>query len=160
MEIRTVPAYDHAEDVRRLFTEYTGMLIAGDPGIAEYLTIQNYDEEIQHLEHKYGLPYGRLYIAYCGDEPAGCIGMRKLDNENCELKRLYVRPEFRGLKLGEQLVKQIISDAGAVGYSHILLDTLPFLKPAIRLYKRLGFYETACYNDSPLDTTIYMRLDL
>ena len=62
----------------------------------KYLDIQNYDEEIEHLEMKYGMPYGRLYLIYCDEKLAGCIGLRKIDNQNCEMKRLYIRPEFRG----------------------------------------------------------------
>ena len=105
-------------------------------------------------------PFGRLYIAYCDDQLAGCIGLRKIDDENCEMKRLYVRPEFRGKQIGNQLVKKIIDDAKEIGYAHMLLDTLPFLQSAIHMYKQHGFYEIPSYNDSPMTTSIYMRLDL
>lgn len=76
------------------------------------------------------------------------------------MKRLYVRPEFRGKSIGNLLIAQIIQDAKAIGYSHMLLDTLPFLKSAIKIYQKFGFYETDCYNDSPMDNSIFMRLDL
>ena len=82
-----------------------------------------------------------------------------MDN-NCELKRLFVKPEFRGHKLGEVLVKKVIDDAKSIGYQSIFLDTLPFLKSAIHIYTKLGFYETDPYVNSPLDTSIYMKLDL
>lgn len=160
MEIQLIPAYDFPQETVTLFAEYTDMLIQNDRTMKQYLDIQNYDEEIRHLEKKYGLPDGRLYLAYCGGKPAGCIGLRKLDEENCEMKRLYVRPEFRGKRIGRRLVEQIISDAGEIGYDHMLLDTLPFLESAIRMYKRYGFYEIPGYNNSPVETTIYMRLDL
>lgn len=76
------------------------------------------------------------------------------------MKRLYIRPKFRGKKLGEILVEKIITEAREIGYSHMLLDTLPFLQNAIRLYKKFGFYEIERYNDNPMDTAIYMKLDL
>lgn len=160
MEIKIVPAYKRIEEVSRLFTEYTDMLIKNDSSFQKYLDIQKYDEEIEHLESKYGLPDGRLYLAYCDDELAGCIGMRKIDNQNCEMKRLYVRDKFRGRKIGDLLVRKIIKDAKMEGYSFMLLDTLPFLQSAIHMYKKHGFYEIDSYNDSPMDTSIYMKLDL
>lgn len=158
--IQLIPAYDHPLETAALFSEYTDMLIAGDNSFRKYLDIQHYDEELAHLETKYGLPYGRLYLAYCEEEPAGCIGLRKIDDENCEMKRLYVRPRFRGQQIGNQLVQKIIADAKEIGYSHMLLDTLPFLKSAIRIYQKCGFYEIKSYNDSPMSTSIFMRLDL
>ena len=155
-----VYGYEYKNEIRELFTEYTDMLVENDSTFKAYLDIQNYDDEIEHLEHKYGLPEGRLYLLRRDGKSAGCIALRKLDNERCEMKRLYVRPEYRGEKLGELLVRKIIGDAREIGYKHMMLDTLPFLESAIRMYKKLGFYETDCYNDSPMDTTIFMRLDL
>ena len=160
MEIKIVHAYNQAEEVSKLFTEYTDMLIENDNTVQKYLEIQNYSEEVENLENKYGLPAGRLYLAYCDEELAGCIGLRKIDSQNCEMKRLYVRPKFRGQKIGNLLVEKIINDAKKIGYSHMLLDTLPFLKSAIHMYKKYGFYEINSYNDSPMDTSIYMKLDL
>ena len=155
-----IPAYDHPQETAALFSEYTDMLVAGDSSFQEYLAIQHYDEELAHLETKYGLPHGRLYLAYCDKEPAGCIGLRKIDDKNCEMKRLYVRPRFRGQGIGDQLVRTIIADAGEIGYSHMLLDTLPFLKSALHMYRKFGFYEIESYNDSPVSSSIFMRLDL
>ena len=126
----------------------------------KYLEIQNYDDELRHLEAKYGMPDGRLYLLYCDEQLAGCIGLRKIDDANCEMKRLYVRPEFRGRHLGDVLVEKIIEDAKEIGYSYVLLDTLPFLESAINLYENFGFYEIDSYNDSPMDTSIYMKLNL
>lgn len=158
--IRIIPAYGHPFETAALFSEYTDMLVAGDNSFQKYLDIQHYDEELAHPETKYGPPYGRLYLAYYREEPAGCIGLRKIDEKCCEMKRLYVRPRFRGKNLGDQLVQKIIADAEEIGYSHMLLDTLPFLKSAVHLYKKYGFYETECYNDSPMSTSIFMKLDL
>lgn len=160
MSIEIVQGYEHPQEIGMLFSEYTNMLIENDSSFKKYLDIQHYDEEIKHLETKYGLPYGRLYLVYCDGEAAGCIGLRKIDEHNCEMKRLYVRPEFRGKKIGEQLVRKIITDAKEIGYSYMLLDTLPFLENAILMYKKFGFYEIESYNDSPISTSIYMKLDL
>ena len=136
------------------------MLIAGDSSFQQYLEIQNYDKELLHLEEKYGFPDGRLYLAYEKGELAGCIGLRKMDSQNSEMKRLYVRPQFRGKHIGDQLIEKIIADAKEIGYSYMLLDTLPFLESAIYLYKKYGFYEIESYNDSPMSTSIYMKLEL
>ena len=160
MNTEIIPAYRHKEEIRALFSEYTSMLTANDPSMQGYLAIQNYEEELSHLEEKYGPPSGRLYLARCGKEAAGCIGLKKIDDQNCEMKRFYVRPQFRGRKLGVQLMQKIIMDAREIGYSHMLLDTLPFLEDAILMYKKSGFYTIDRYNDSPVSTSIYMRLDL
>lgn len=160
MNIELIEAYSHKEDVKYLFQEYTDMLIEHDNNFKEYLNKQCYDDELEHLESKYGLPYGRLYLAICDNKIAGCIGLRKIDNENCEMKRLYVKPAFRRKELGNILVKKIIEDAKAIGYKHILLDTFPFLEAAIKLYKKHGFYEIESYNDNPMNNLIYLRFDL
>ncbi len=160
MALELVLAYERKQQVCQLFSEYTDMLIEGDASFQQYLTIQNYQEELKHLEKKYGLPEGRLYLAYDDSELAGCIGLKKIDEENCEMKRLYVRPQLRGRNIGDFLVRQIIWDAKDIGYRHMLLDTLPFLKNAIHLYEKYGFQETECYNNSPMASSIYMKLDL
>ena len=133
MSVKILLAYDFPEEIKLLFSEYTDILIEGDPSFKEYLEIQNYDDELKHLEKKYGLPYGRLYLVYYNNEVAGCIGLKKIDKKNCEMKRLYVRPKFRGKQIGEQLIEKIIKAAKEIGYSYMLLDTLPFLKGAIYL---------------------------
>ena len=104
MDTKIVPAYTHPKEITALFSEYTDLLTKNDSAFRDYLAVQHYDEEINHPESKYGMPFGRLYLAYCGGEAAGCIGLRKIDEQNCEMKRLYVRPRSRGQKLGEQLV--------------------------------------------------------
>ena len=160
MNFALKPAYDHKEEVKELFGEYMDMLIAGEPGFVEYLGIQNYEDELKHLEKKYGKPSGRLYLLYVNDELAGCVGLRKLDKQKCELKRLYVKPRFRGEGLGELLLERIMGDARRIGYKYMYLDTLPFLKTALKMYKRFGFEEIERYNDSPIDDTIFMRIAL
>lgn len=160
MSIKMIEAYDRSEEVRALFEEYTDMLIANDESIKSYLDLQGYDEEIEHLNDKYGHPNGRLYLIYSDEKLAGCIGLKKIDDRACEMKRLYIRPEFRGKKLGKILAEKVLDDAREIGYSYMLLDTLPFLQSAIHLYKKLGFYEIEKYNNSPVETSIFMKLDL
>lgn len=160
MSIELVPACGRPEEVGVLFKEYTDLLLAGDPSFQAYLDVQHYDEELRHLDVKYGPPDGRLYLAYCDGALAGCIGLRKLDSQSCEMKRLYVRPAFEGRGLGGALVDRIIADARQIGYAYMLLDTFPFLERAIGMYQKRGFYEIQRYNDSPMAAAIYMRLDL
>lgn len=160
MKVTLHPAYDSRDELLSLFTEYTDMLLAEAPAFRAYLDLQNYEAELRHPEHKYGPPEGRLYLARCGGAPAGCIALRKLDEASCEMKRLYVRPEFRGHQIGSLLIQRLIDDAREIGYRQMLLDTLPFLQSAIRLYRQFGFYGIPCYNDSPLEQTLFLRLDL
>ncbi len=134
MKIELIEAYDYKEEIKVLFSEYTNILIEQERDFKEYLNKQNYNNELENLEDKYGLPYGRLYLAFCDEKLAGCIALRKIDDENCEMKRLYVKPDFRGKKIGNILVERIIEDAKSIGYKHILLDTFPFLETAIKLY--------------------------
>ena len=125
----------HKDDVRALFSEYTDMLVSLDPGFRIYLDIQHYDEELDDLEAKYGRPDGRLYVLYEEGEAAACIALRRLDSRRAELKRLYVRPRFRGRGLSSLLLERILSDAEEIGYEEILMDTLPCLESALRLYQ-------------------------
>lgn len=158
--VKVVPAYDMKEEIVKLFSEYTDMLCKNDSNMTIYLDAQNYEQELKDLEHKYGMPDGRLYAVLADDKVAGCIALKRLDEISCEVKRLYVREEFRGRKLGQMLMEHVIQAAEKIGYSHMFLDTLPFLKSAIKLYKKCGFYETESYNGEPLGNLIYMRLDI
>ncbi len=161
MRFEIVPGYDRREEILTLFTEYTDMLVKTDESFAAYLAIQHYEEEVRDLRVKYGEPEGRLYLALAEDgTPAGCIALHRLDAERCELKRLYVRPAFRGQGLASALVARILDEARQIGYRAMLLDTLPALESAVRMYRGLGFYEIPCYNDSPVEKTYFFRLDL
>ena len=160
MKIEILSAYDMQEEIVSLFSEYTDYLIKGDAVFAEYLKQQKFDKELEDLSEKYGMPWGRLYLLRCDDKTAGCIALRKIDDNSCELKRLYIKPEFRGNGISKTLVARIISDAKEIGYQYILLDTLPFLKSAIQLYRSAGFYEIEKFNDSPMQGSLYMRYDL
>lgn len=153
MKIDIIPAYDEIEGIKILFAEYTQML-----GVN--LGFQDYEKELQQLPGKYALPDGRLYIAYAENKASGCIALRRIDDAICEMKRLYVRPEFRGRKIGQMLVGQIVEDAKKLKYDYMVLDTLAKLENAVILYKKLGFYEIEPYYQNPLDNVIYMRLEL
>ena len=160
MELRIIPAFEYKKEIKELFLEYTDMLVENDPVFSKYLDQQNYDKELEDLEKKYGLPMGRLYIAFKEDEVVGCIALKQMDNESGELKRLYVKEQFRKCGIGSILVDKIISDARMIGYSYLKLDTLPFLDSAIRIYESKGFERIAKFNDSPMDSGIYMQLKL
>ena len=160
MTVQIVPGFERPHQIRELFTEYTKLIIDQDRRYHEFLMMQNYEDELLHPEQKYRPPTGRLYLAYCDQALAGCIALRQLDETRCEMKRLYVRPGFRKQHIGSILVRRIINDAKAIGYKHLLLDTFPFLDVAVRMYERMGFRYIPRYNDSPMDSTIYMQLDL
>ena len=160
MSLKLISACREPEEIRPLFQEYTKLLLEKEPAFGQYLDLQHYDEEISHLERKYGPPDGRLYLARWDGAAAGCGGLRRLDGGRYELKRLYVRPAFRGRRIGEALLRRLLEDARVIGYRHMLLDTLPSLESALRLYRRFGFYDIPRYNDSPLDSTVYLQLDL
>lgn len=160
MEIQLLPGYDKISEIRELLTEYTAMLIEGEPAFSGYLQMQNYDDELRDPYQKYGPPLGRLYLLQIDGQSAGCVALRPLDSRRCEMKRLYVRPAFRGHALGRRMVEQIITDARAIGYQRVMLDTLPFLRSALKLYREMGFFETEDYDHSPIPDTIYMEYDL
>ncbi|MCL2368575.1 MAG: GNAT family N-acetyltransferase [Oscillospiraceae bacterium] len=153
-------AYDDLDSLKELFAEYVNLLFGLEHNFQEYLDLQAYDDEIDNLSEKYGLPSGRLYIAYLDKQVSGCIALRRIDDTTCEMKRLYVRPAFRGHNIGAALVETIVRDAKESGYQSMLLDSLPALKQAIALYERVGFYNIPPYNDSPVARTVFMKLDL
>ena len=153
-------AYKEKDEILQLFNEYTDSILAEGEDVAECLKSQNYGDEINKLEEKYGLPEGRLYIASIDNKSVGCIALKKEDDEYCEMKRLYVRPGNRGKHIGKKLMEQVISDAKEIGYKHIRLDTFPFMNNAIKMYKNYGFYEIERYNDNPALTAVFMQLDI
>ena len=156
-----VNGLEHPREIGELFREYTEMLVENDPKFAAYLELQDYDGELRRLEGKYGPPGGRLILAREDGAAAGCIALKQMDEEGrCELKRLYVRPAFRGRGLGRELTRRIIAAAREIGYKEMLLDTLPFLQSAQRIYRAAGFREIEKYNDSPMDDATYMKLIL
>ena len=158
--VSLIPAFDRRSELIPLYEEYGAMLLETDPVFARSLAQQNYDEEILHLEEKYAPPKGQIYLVFVDGELAGCVGMKPSDDSHAELKRLYVRPAFRGRNLGETLTGRIMDDARKAGYRYLRLDTLPGLKSALKLYRRLGFRETDPYYDCLVPGTIFMEIEL
>jgi ribosomal protein S18 acetylase RimI-like enzyme len=145
---------DDLAEVRKLFHEYADWL-----GFS--LCFQGFDQELATLPGKYAAPEGRLLLARCDREIAGCGALRPLAPGTCEMKRLYVRPQFRGRSLGLRLATHLILEASAIGYELMRLDTIPDKMPeAYRLYRRLGFYEISAYCDNPQPHPCYMELRL
>ncbi len=153
MEIIRARTAEHLERVRDLFREYERFL-----GVD--LCFQEFEEELACLPGQYAPPEGRLLIAVEGRDVAGCVAARKLGDGACEMKRLYVRPQYRGRGLGRDLAREIIREAAALGYAVMRLDTLARLKEAMTLYQSLGFRQTQPYYENPLPEVVYWELPL
>jgi putative acetyltransferase len=139
---------------RELFLEYAKSL-----GFS--LCFQNFDQELASLPGDYAPPEGRLLLAEHDGRLLGCVALHKLEPQTCEMKRLYVRPQFRGKGLGLALAERIIAEARGSGYTHMRLDTVePVMKDAVRMYRRLGFREIAPYCRNPIEGALYMELAL
>jgi putative acetyltransferase len=154
IEIIEASSQDQIAEIHTLLLEYSQQL-----GVD--LCFQNFQQELEGLPGAYASPTGRLLLAMVDDEVAGCIALRKLDDDTCEMKRLYVRPGFRGHGLGRKLAERILKEAREIGYSRMRLDTLPgIMDEAIKLYRSLGFVEIPPYYFNPVEGTLYMQLDL
>ena len=139
---------------RELFLEYAQSL-----GFS--LCFQNFDKELAGLPGKYAPPEGRLLLADYQSQLAGCVAMRKLESGICEMRRLYLRPQFRGKGLGRALAERIIAEARQVGYGRMRLDTVePAMKDAVATYRKLGFTEIPPYCQNPIAGATYMELNL
>ncbi|HEY2961813.1 MAG TPA: GNAT family N-acetyltransferase [Pyrinomonadaceae bacterium] len=142
------------QQARQLFQEYEASL-----GIS--LCFQNFDQEMAGLPGDYAPPRGRLLLAQEYDQVMGCIALRPLESTTCEMKRLFVRPEYRDRRLGRVLVEAIIEEARKIGYTHMRLDTIADrMERAIALYRSIGFVEISPYRKNPVDSATFMELDL
>jgi len=146
---------EHISTARELMLEYATALDFN-------LCFQGFDEEMRSLPGKYAPPSGRLLLALWEERPAGVIALRELAEAGlCEMKRLYVRPEFRGHGIGRVLAERVIGEAAEIGYARMRLDTVPGnMDRAIAMYRELGFRETVPYYNSPVGHTLFMELDL
>lgn len=152
-DITISPALDDLDEVRRLFSEYAAML-----GID--LAFQNFDGELTALPGKYAPPSGIIHIARPspnGGRAAGCVALRPFDAGRCEMKRLFVREEFRGQGIGRLLAERIVADARVIGYRSMLLDTLESLPEAVALYTKMGFNRIAPYCHNPQPDAVFME---
>ena len=140
-------------DGRKLFEAYASSLNFN-------LCFQGFTEELKALDQQYNTPTGALIIAYDANKAIGVVGVRKFDTDKAELKRMYTLPEYRGQKIGKELLNKAIQMATKLGYEQLLLDTLPEMQAAIKLYHDFGFTEGSAYRFNPFDEAIYMQLDL
>jgi ribosomal protein S18 acetylase RimI-like enzyme len=141
------------EQVRGLFVEYADSLPFG-------LGFQNFDEELAGLPGEYAPPNGRLLLALWDDRAAACAALRPFGGGDCEMKRMFVRPAFRGRGMGRILAERLVADARSIGYGRMLLDTHPSMREAIALYRSLGFGDIPAYRFNPVQGAVYMALEL
>lgn len=154
LTISQVEAPAQIAQARELFLEYAQSL-----GFS--LCFQNFDQELGGLPGDYAPPDGRLFLAEHDGQLAGCGALHRLDETSGEMKRLYVRPGFRGLRLGRRLAERILSEARNIGYLRVRLDTVAgTMDEAITLYRRMGFREIAPYRANPIAGALYMEMEL
>ncbi len=153
LSIREVSTGKQLEQARNLFVEYADSLDFE-------LCFQDFDTELETLPGEYARPWGLILLADYENSPCGCVALRKLEQDVCEMKRLYVQPRCRGLQIGKKLAGQIIKEAGLIGYKRMRLDTVSSMVGAIALYKSLGFIEIHPYCHNPLDDAMYFELAL
>jgi ribosomal protein S18 acetylase RimI-like enzyme len=142
------------DQTRELFLEYANSL-----GFS--LCFQNFDKELAGLPGDYAPPHGRLLLAEYRGQLAGCVALHRIDAAICEMKRLYLRPQLRGRGVGRALAETVITEAKAIGYRKMRLDTVePVMPNAVALYRRLGFVEIDPYRANPIAGALYMELAL
>ncbi|MEQ1765570.1 MAG: GNAT family N-acetyltransferase [Pyrinomonadaceae bacterium] len=151
VELIQVTTFEDVEDARRIFREYEQWL-----GMS--LCFQSFEDELANLPGMYASPEGRLYLARVDGETVGCIGLRKLEEGICEMKRLYLRESARGKGIGVTLIEKVIADAIEIGYQKMRLDTHPpKMGKAVILYEAHGFYKIPPYYHNPHDGVLFME---
>ena len=153
MRIHHAAGEHEVRQIRALFEEY-------QRHIGVDLGFQGFEKELQSLPGVYAPPSGCLLLASSGEDAAGCIALRSLSASVCEMKRLYVRPAFRGQGLGRRLAAALLAEARDIGYEAMRLDTLPALHEATSLYRSLGFETIEPYYDNPIAGTVFLELRL
>lgn len=154
VELKLIKDGPELDAIRELFREYQRSLNVS-------LCFQGFEEEVKSLPGEYAPPDGRLILCMADGRPAGCIALKRLDSTMCEMKRLFVRPEFRQRHLGRTMSEHLIEEARNMGYLAMRLDTIRgLLDIAISLYHSLGFHEIAPYYHNPIANAVYLELDL
>src|SRR5262245_29871890 len=153
LAIVPVTGGDDLEIVRSLFAEYA-------KSIGVDLSFQDFEAELAALPGEYAAPGGRLLLLTCLAQPAGCIALRRWSDDVCEMKRLFVRREFRGQGLARMLVQVLIEEARRMNYQKMRLDTLPTMQAARELYESFGFRPIEPYRHNPVPGAVFMELDL
>ena len=164
LKIFSAETDEDLEQVRILFQEYADYL---KEVLSEYLTLpwfvdylKGFEKELATLPGEYAPPTGCLLLAKYNDKVAGCVALRKVSNDICKGKRLYVRPEFRGLKIGRNLMESIIAEARRMGYSAIRGDTVGSMQAAQVLHASLGFNEIKPNHRDPIKEAKFIELKL
>lgn len=153
LTIHHVESHEEIATVRALFQEYQASL-----GID--LCFQDFAAELSGLPGAYAPPRGRLLLALSGTSPVGCVALRAVDGSRCEMKRLFVRSDARGLGAGRALVARVMDEARTIGYEEVVLDTLPTMTNAQQLYQVLGFRDIPPYRANPVEGTRYLGRSL
>lgn len=151
VQVESATQLDQARQLCREYAENLGI----------NLCFQNFEQELAELPGRYAPPLGRLLLALSDEKLVGCIALRKIDEGVCEMKRLYVRPDFRGQGIGRQLTARLIAEAREIGYTKMRLDTLPSqMSEAVAVYRSIGFKEIEAYYHNPIAGALYMELAL
>jgi putative acetyltransferase len=153
MKIQKIATEQDLEDVKQLFREYANFLQVD-------LCFQDFENELAKLPAKYAEPEGAIFLVKVDEKPAACVALWKLEEGICEMKRLYVKPEFQGLGLGKKLTLTLMEEAKNKGYKTMKLDTLKRLQSANYIYHSLGFTAIKPYNFNPEVDVVYFEKDL
>ena len=154
MKIIQAETEEHINHARELFREYEAWLDLD-------LCFQNFEKELTELPGAYAAPTGRLLLAFENGKLTGCVALRRLSDDVCEMKRLFLRPQFHGKGLGRELAVRIIEEARTIGYQRMRLDTLSkHMGSAISLYRSLGFREIDPYYNNPVPGALFMELEV